>query len=92
MLEPISSSDLEVGHSYLEIYQTGFTLFTVIERTFINFTDVQYSIEDYYFSNGDRPSNGIYTCGDFSPSTIIYLLPSNLTPDQVKDLYPELFI
>lgn len=91
MLESISSSDLEVGNSYVETYYTGYTLFTVIERTFINPTDIQYSVEDYYFSNGDRPSNGIYTCNDFS-SNAIYPLPSDLTPDQVKDLYPELFI
>lgn len=91
MPEPISSSDLQAGHSYLETYKSGFTLFTVTERTFINPDDLQYTIHDYYYSNLNNHDTGTYTPNDFA-SNIIYPLPSALSPNQVKSLYPELFI
>ena len=91
MLESISPSDLQVGCFYLETYASGFTLFTVTERTFINPDDLQYTIHDYYYSNRANQDTGTYTPSDFD-STIVYPLPSALSPDQVKDLYPELFI
>ena len=91
MLEPVSSSDLQAGHSYLETYKSGFTLLTVTERIFINHTDFKYTIYDYYHSDLSSHSTGTYTPNDFA-SNIIYPLPSALSPDQVKSLYPELFI
>lgn len=91
MLESISPSDLQVGCSYFESYASGFTLFTVTERTFINPDDLQYTIHDYYYSNLANHGTGTYTPSDFD-SIIVYPLPSALSPDQVKDLYPELFI
>lgn len=87
----VSPSDLKVGHSYLETYETGYTLFTVTASEFINPDDFQYTIYDYWYSNGDKPSSDVYCLNDFSTSAI-YALPSALSIDQVHDLYPELFI
>lgn len=90
MLEPISPSNLEVGHSYLETYASGFTLFTVTKRKFTP-EDFQYTIHDYYYSGNLSPNTSTFTPSDFA-SNVVYSLPSALSPDQVKTLYPELFI
>ena len=91
MLESISPSDLQVGCSYFESYASGFTLFTATKRTFINPENLEYTIHDYYYSNNRTPNTSTYTHNDFG-SNVIYPLPSALSPDQAKSLYPELFI
>lgn len=87
----VSPYDLEVGHSYLETYPSGFTLFTVTKCTFINPDDFQYTIHNYYYSNSTNHNTNTYTPSDFA-SILVYPLPSALSPDQVRDLYPELLI
>ena len=92
MLEPVIPCNFTVGSSYFEARSNGsYILFTVRGIVFDSPVGCKVQTTDYYESAypGGKPVTQV---SDSSSFDTCYLLPSALSPEEVKLQFPELLL
>ena len=91
MLEPVIPCNFTVGSSYFEARSNGsYILFTVRDIVFDSPVDCKVQTTDYYQSAcACKPITQVFDSSSFDTC---YLLPSALSPEEVKLQFPELLL